>query len=71
MVYMTFSKFTDSTFTEKFNTNEFPLKLKNIKKLFFGIDLVASRKDLKIVLQNCYVTPTTNKMSPIYFVKNR
>lgn len=79
MIYVTFSKYLDSTFTEKFNAVEYPLKLTKVKKLYFGIDLTANRKDLKAVIQNCYMIPKLNGLKQltlkekdrIYFVRNR
>uniref|UniRef100_A0A7M5V2G0 ZP domain-containing protein n=2 Tax=Clytia hemisphaerica TaxID=252671 RepID=A0A7M5V2G0_9CNID len=70
LLFLTFAKYLDATYTSRYYAREYPLFLKGTSFIFFGIDLFTRKKRLKVVLQDCYFIPK-GMTQKFYFVKNR
>ena len=65
---LTLNMFPDKRFVSPYMTDDFPVAVVLRKRLFFEVSVTSSDKQLSIIADRCFATPTQNQKNSLKYV---
>ena len=64
---LSLNMFPDKRLVSPYTKDDFPVAVELRTRLFFGVSVTSSDKQLSIIADRCYATPTNNRKSPLKY----